>query len=201
MMCLEAIPSPSSSASQVSITTIASTTLTSTEQPTVPRHSRPPQNTRSQWRALSLFPAVDTSRALSRILRWAPVAGIVILLCIGLINVFGALTGKASAPPSHPAPRSTTISPSRISTVFTSDGLITVTLDVSPNHTGANISLFTTMLDMKMATTSMPLHPDGQGHFQGTAELSMGGDWGLRMLIQTPDHKLHEAHIHLLTPA
>jgi len=57
------------------------------------------------------------------------------------------------------------------------------------------------MLDMKMATTSMPLHPDGQGHFQGTAELSMGGDWGLRMLIQTPNHKLHEAHIHLLTPA
>ena len=167
-----------------------------------------------------MFPAVDTSTALARILRWAPVAGIVILLCVGLINVFGALTGKASAPPSHPAPRSTTISPSRIATVFTSDGLIAVTLYVSPNHTGTNIftlnlnesrtgraitnahiSLFTTMLDMKMATTSMPLHPDGQGHFQGTAELSMGGDWGLRMLIQTPNHKFHEAHIHLLTPA
>ena len=167
-----------------------------------------------------MFPAVDTSTALARILRWAPVAGIVILLCVGLINVFGALTGKASAPPSHPAPRSTTISPSRVATVFTSDGLIAVTLYVSPNHTGTNIftlnlndsrtgraitnahiSLFTTMLDMKMATTSVLMHPDGGGHFHGRGELLMGGDWNIRILIRIANQRLQEAQVHLLTPA
>ena len=76
---------------------------------------------------------------------------------------------------------------------MTTDRLITVTLEVDPNHTvatsftvklvatstgraltPASVSLFTTMLDMKMATTSVLMHPDGGGQFHGRGELVMG---------------------------
>ena len=93
-----------------------------------------------------------------------------------------------------------------------------VTLEVGPNQTGTNsfavnlvamrtgraitnasVSLFTTMLDMKMATTSVLMHPDGRGHFHGRGELLMGGDWDIRILIRTADQRRHETRIHLLT--
>jgi hypothetical protein len=57
------------------------------------------------------------------------------------------------------------------------------------------------MLDMKMAPTSVLMHPDGGGHFHGRGELLMGGDWDIRILIRTAEQRLHEARIHLLTPA
>ncbi len=102
---------------------------------------------------------------------------------------------------------------------MTTDRLILVTLEVDPNQTGSNsftvklvavgtgraltnvsISLFTTMLDMKMATASIVMHPDGRGHFHGRGELLMGGDWDIRLLIRIADQSQHEARIRLLTP-
>jgi len=104
-------------------------------------------------------------------------------------------------------------------TVLTTDRLILVTLKVDPNRTGTNsftvklvamgtgrdltnasLSLFTTMLDMKMATTSIAMYPDGKGDFHGTGELLMGGDWEIRFLIKAAGQRLHEARIRLLTP-
>jgi len=97
-------------------------------------------------------------------------------------------------------------------TVLTTDRLILVTLEVDPNQTGSNsftvklvamgtgkaltnvsISLFTTMLDMKMATTSIVMHPDGRGHFHGRGELLMGGDWDIRLLIRIADQSQHDS--------
>jgi hypothetical protein len=138
-----------------------------------------------------------------------------------LLKVFtGVLPEKASAPPSHPALQVAATPPPWNATVFTADRLILVTLEVGPNQSGTNsfavnlvamrtgraitnasVSLFTTMVDMKMATTLVLMLPDGRGHFHGRGELLMGGDWDIRILIRTADQRLHEAGIHLLTSA
>lgn len=168
-----------------------------------------------------MLPAGDSHRTGASIRRWALVAGIAVLLGVGLLKVLtAALPRAASTPPSQPAPQLAAISPPWSATVLTTDRLITVTLEVDPNHTGAtsftvklvatstgraltpaSVSLFTTMLDMKMATTSVLMHPDGGGQFHGRGELVMGGDWDIRLLIRTADQRLHEARIQLLTPA
>ena len=142
------------------------------------------------------------------------------LLGTGLLKVFsGALPGAASAPPSHPTPRLAVTSLPWSATVLTTDRLILVTLEVDPNQTGTNsftvklvamgtgrtlsnvsIFLFTIMLDMKMATTSIMMHPDGRGHFHGRGELLMGGDWDICLLIRITGKSQHEARIRLLTP-
>lgn len=153
------------------------------------------------------------------ILRTALAVGVTVLLGIGLSQVFPrALPGAAGTAPSHLAPQRAATASSWSASVLTTDELITVTLAVSPNQVGKNtftvklvatatdrvmrnasVSLFITMLDMKMATASILLQPDGEGQFHGTSELPMGGDWGIRLLIRTTDHRLHEAQIHLLT--
>ena len=143
------------------------------------------------------------------------------LLGIGLLKVFsGALPGAASTQPPHRTLQVATTSPLWSATVLTADRLILVTLEVDPNQTGTNsftvdliemstgraitqasVWLFTTMLDMKMATTSVLMHPDGGGHFHGRGELLMGGDWNIRILIRIANQRLQEAQVHLLTPA
>jgi hypothetical protein len=142
-----------------------------------------------------------------------------VLLSAGLLKVFtSSLPGAASAPPSHPAPQVAAISRWN-ATVLTTDQMIAVTFEVDPNQTGSNsftvklvatstsraltsasVSLFLTMLDMKMATTSVVMHADGRGYFHGRGELLMGGDWGIRLQIRTTDQRLHEARIQLLMP-
>lgn len=143
------------------------------------------------------------------------------LLGTGLLKVFaGALAAPGSALLSHPTPQVAATSLPWSATVLTTDRLILVTLEVDPNQAGTNsftvklvametgraltnvsVSLFTTMLDMKMATTSIIMYPDGRGHFHGRGELLMGGDWDIRFLIRVADQSQHEARIRLLTPA
>jgi hypothetical protein len=113
----------------------------------------------------------------------------------------------------------TTSSSTWSATILTTDRLILVTLEVDPNQSGTNsftvklvamgtgrvlthvsVSLFTTMLDMRMATASLEMRADDRGYFHGRGELMMGGDWEIRLLIRTADHSLHEARIRLLTP-
>lgn len=167
-----------------------------------------------------MLPMVDSHRTRASMLRWALVGGVAVLLGIGLLKVLtGALPRQASAPPSHSAPQMAVVLPWH-ATVLTADKLILVTLEVGPNQTGTNsftvnlvavstgsaithasVSLLTTMLDMKMATTSVLMHADGEGHFHGRGELLMGGDWDIRILIRASDQRLHEARIHLLVPA
>ena len=105
------------------------------------------------------------------------------------------------------------------SSARTTDGKFTVTLSVNPNRFGTNVftvsavdtttntpatnigvSLYTTMLDMDMGTDTVNLLPDGKGHFSGSGDLSMPGNWEIRIQIRTPDATLHEARVKLVTP-
>jgi len=66
--------------------------------------------------------------------------------------------------------------------------------------TNIGVSLYTTMLDMDMGTDTVNLQPDGKGHFSGTGDLTMPGNWEIRIQIRTPDASLHEASVKLVTP-
>jgi len=153
---------------------------------------------------------------LSKVLRWEPVLGVAVLICVGLMNVFaGTLSPIAAAQQQQTGNKPQTFSAS----VRTTDGKFTVTLSVNPNRFGTNVftvsavdtstgaavtnigvSLYTTMLDMDMGTNTLNLLPDGKGHFSGTGDLAMPGDWQIRVQIRTPDATLHEASVKLLTP-
>ena len=157
------------------------------------------------------------TQVLSRVLRWEPVLGIGVLICVGLMNVFAgtlspiAVTQQQQQTGSKPQAYTTT--------ARTMDGKFTVTLSVNPNHFGTNVftvsavdtstgkpatnigvSLYTTMLDMDMGTDTINLLPDGKGHFSGTGDLAMPGNWEIRIQIRTPDATLHEASVKLVTP-
>jgi len=156
------------------------------------------------------------TRRLMTILRWEPLLGVGVITCVGLMNVFaGTLTPIAV--PQQP----TTTHPNTAfnTTVKTSDNRFTVTLNVNPNRFGTNIftatvldnrtgkpttnvgvSLYTTMLDMDMGTDTVNLLPDGKGRFSAPGDLSMGGNWQIRIQIRTPDNTLHETKIKIFTP-
>ena len=168
-----------------------------------------------------MLPTRDPHRTGTSLLRWAGAGAIVVVLSAGLLKVSSAARPfAASAQPAHSLPQATATVPPWSASVLTSDQLILVTLEVDPNQTGTNrftvrlvalstgraltqasVSLFTTMLDMHMATTSVLMHPEGGGLFQGRGELLMGGDWEVHLLIRTAEQTRHEARIHLLTPA
>jgi copper transport protein len=157
------------------------------------------------------------THVLSSVLRWEPVLGVGVLICVGLMNVFAgtlspiAVTQQQQQTGSKPQPYTTT-APTR-------DGKFKVTLSVNPNRFGTNVftvsavdtatgkpatnigvSLYTTMLDMDMGTDTINLQPDGQGHFSGSGDLAMPGNWEIRIQIRTPDATLHETSVKLVTP-
>jgi copper transport protein len=160
---------------------------------------------------------IKKTQVLSRVLRWEPVLGVGVLICVGLMNVFaGTLSPIAVA--QQPTQTGSKLLPINTS-VRTTDGKFTVTLNVNPNRFGTNVftvsavdnstgapatnigvSLSTTMLDMDMGTDTVALHSDGKGHFSGTGELSMPGNWQIRVLIRTPDAALHTASVKFVTP-
>ena len=160
--------------------------------------------------------AKQTGR-LTGVLRWEPVLGVAVLVCVGLMNVFaGTLSPIATAAQQQ---QTTGTSTAFTASVRTSDSKFTVTLTVDPNRTGPNgftvsvvdtttgtpitnvgVSLYTTILDMDMGTDTVNLQPDGKGHFSGSGDLVMGGDWQIRIQLRTPDNRLHEAIVKILTP-
>ena len=56
------------------------------------------------------------------------------------------------------------------------------------------------MLDMAMGTDNINLLPDDKGHFSASGDLSMAGNWQIRIQIRTLDNTLHEAQLKLVTP-
>jgi copper transport protein len=156
------------------------------------------------------------TQLLSNVLRWEPMLGMGVIICVGLMNVFaGTLSPIAVAqqqqPTSKPRPYTTTAP--------TKDGKFRVTLNVNPNRFGTNVftvsavdtatgklatnigvSLYTTMLDMDMGTDTVNLLPDGKGHFSGSGDLAMPGNWEIRIQIRTPDATLHETSVKFVTP-
>jgi len=155
------------------------------------------------------------TRRLIGVLRWEPLLGVGVLICVGLMNAFaGTLSPIAPAQqtPANTKPFTTTVK--------TSDNKFTITFNVNPDRFGTNIftvsvvdngtgkpttnvgvSLYTTMLDMDMGTDTVNLLPDGKGHFSASGDLSMAGRWQIRIQIQTPNNTLHEAKVEFLVPS
>ena len=151
---------------------------------------------------------------LMKILRWEPVLGVAVLVCVGLLNVFGGTLLPVTTQPQ-------TVGQSKpFNTSFqTTDDKFTVTLNINPNRFGTNVftvsvvdnkthapttsvgvSLYTTMLEMDMGTDTVNLQPDGKGNFSAPGDLSMSGNWMIRIQVRTPDSTLHEARVPLFTP-
>lgn len=158
----------------------------------------------------------NKTRRLTSILRWEPLLGVAVIVCVGLLNAFGGtLTPIAAAQQQQPGGHTQVYT----ATVRTQDGKYRATLEVNPNRFGSNIFtvsvvdnatgkpvtdigvvLYTTMLDMDMGTQNIALLPDGKGHFSARGDLEMAGDWQIRIQIRTPDNTLHEATVNLETP-
>ncbi len=155
------------------------------------------------------------TRRLMTILRWEPLLGVAVLVCAGLLNVFGGTLLPATAAQPQTGGQSKPFNTS----VQTTDGKFTATLNINPNRFGTNVftvsvvdnsthasttnvgvALYTTMLDMDMGTDNINLLPDGKGHFTASGDLSMGGHWAIRIQIRTPDNTLHEAKVDFFTP-
>lgn len=165
---------------------------------------------------------MPASRYVTTVWRAVLLFGVGIAVCAVLTIAQGFADpplSTAVAPSARPSRSPAGAAGAFVVTVLTTDRKFAVTLAASPNRAGTNvfmvsvidmstgtlatdvgISLSTTMLDMRMGTALVPLHPDGNGHFSGHAELAMGGDWRIRMQIRTSDRRLHEATVNLLTP-
>ncbi len=150
-----------------------------------------------------------------KILGFEPLLGVGVLICVGLLNVFGGTLLPATATQPQTGGQTKPFNAS----IQTTDNKFTVTLNVNPNRFGTNaftvsvidnnthtpttnvgVSLYTTMLDMEMGTDSINLLPDGKGHFSANGDLSMGGHWQVRIQLRTPDNTLHEAKVDFSTP-
>ncbi|HLX58486.1 MAG TPA: copper resistance protein CopC [Ktedonobacteraceae bacterium] len=156
------------------------------------------------------------TRRLISILRWEPMLGVAVLVCVGLMNVFaGTLSPIAAAAQQQPGAKPQPF----IGALRTKDGKFTAKLEINPNLFGTNVftvsvidnstgkpdtnigvTIYTTMLDMDMGTGSINLLPDGKGHFSASGDLSMAGHWQIRLQIRTPDNTLHEVSTDITTP-
>lgn len=155
------------------------------------------------------------TQRLATVLRWEPLLGVAVLVCVGLMNVFaGTLSPISTAAQQSSSGKNQPFN----ATLRTSDNKFTVTLNVNPNRFGTNVftvtvvdnsthkpttnvgvSLYTTMLDMDMGTDTVNMLPDGKGHFSANGDLGMPGNWQIRIQVRTPDATLHEATVKLVT--
>ncbi|WP_162179470.1 copper resistance CopC/CopD family protein [Thermogemmatispora carboxidivorans] len=157
---------------------------------------------------------------LTTVLRWEPLLGVGVLICVGLMNIFaGTLTPTTALNQTAPTASSTATPKPLTTSATTSDGRFTVTLTISPNRFGTNtftvkvsdrqtqrpatqigVTLYLNMLDMDMGTEVLNLQPATDGSFSGHGDLTMSGDWLARVQVRTLDNKLHEAQIKFFTP-
>lgn len=137
-----------------------------------------------------------------RLLGWLhlnPVLGIGVLLATSVMFYYPVPAGFAQSGPS----------------AYTAHvGGLSARLSITPDHSGPNqmtvlltdsrgrpvrkasVTLLTTMLDMVMGTGLAALHETAPGRFTGTADLGMGGHWGLQILVFQPSG-LTRMHLHV----
>ncbi len=156
------------------------------------------------------------TRRLTSVLRWEPLLGIAVIVCVGLMNAFG---GTLNPPPGTQQLQPTNKTGVYTATATTTDGKFGVKLEINPNRFGTNVftvsvtdkatgkpvtnigvALYDTMLDMDMGTDNVNLLPDGKGHFSARGDLAMAGNWQIRIQIRTTDNTLHEAIVKFFTP-
>lgn len=153
------------------------------------------------------------TRLLTQILRLEPVMGVAVLVCVGLMNVFAGTLSPIVAPTQTSSGPALGLHAS----ARTSDGLFTVTLQISPGQVGSNaflatiqetvtgkavtnvaISLTLSDLTMDMGTQTVDLQTDGKGHFSGLGNFLMGGSgghWQIRIQVRTPDNTFHTGFV------
>jgi hypothetical protein len=149
---------------------------------------------------------------------WKVAVFFVLLLCSGAMSGCGTTSPMTTAlsqpqPPAAAHPFHTATQ--------TLDKDFTLALDITPCRSGTNtfllhitdnhthqpalhvdITLYSTMQDMAMGTDSLALHADGNGQFSVTSQvLGMSGHWAIGITIQTADHIIHKAGIHLDVPS
>lgn len=149
------------------------------------------------------------------------VGSFLLFLGVSLIAGCGVFSTTGSTTTVQPQTQPTVASAQPVhTTARTSDGDFTITLDITPNRSGANmfivhaidnstnkpvtdlkVMLYTTMQDMQMGTNSLVLHANGHGQFSAASEvLYMGGHWGIGVTIQTADHVVHKAGVSIVVP-
>ncbi|MDQ2716071.1 MAG: copper resistance protein CopC [Chloroflexota bacterium] len=155
---------------------------------------------------------------LSAVLRWEPVLGVAVLACVGLMNIFAGTLSPIAVPQTGQQQTVVHAKPFN-QAVTTTDGKYRLMLNITPNrfgpnvftvtviepHTGkpttnAGVTIYTTMLDMDMGTDTLNLQLDGHGHFSGSGDLSMSGNWRIGIQVRTPDNTLHRANVQIVTP-
>lgn len=180
------------------------------------REASPPAKMLAQQVRLREKRLTARAQRLSNVLRWEPLLGVAVLVCVGLLNVFGGTLASTTTTP-QAGPSTGTVAPFH-ATAKTKDGAFLVTLSISPNQAGPNgfqvsvtdtrtnksvtnigVVLYTTILDMDMGTQDINLLPDRLGHFSGQGDLVMGGHWQILIQIRTLDNTLHDALITLST--
>ena len=160
------------------------------------------------------------NRLLTTVLRWEPTLGVAILVCVGLMSVFGGTLTPIPATPSQQAVASSRPQPFH-TTMQTFDHAFTVALTITPNQLGTNqfavtvmntqsktaamhihVRLNTEMPSMDMGIGIITLTADGNGHFHGSGDLAMIGQWQIIVQISTPSDPYHfrEAYTTLSTP-
>lgn len=151
--------------------------------------------------------------------RWGWIFVFMLFLCVSTISSCGSPSSPTTAIGQHPQSPAVTLPFHGM--VTTLDGDFTITLDITPDHSGTNtflarvmdththvpaahvsITLYTTMQDMAMGTDSIILRATGNGQFSTTSNtLSMGGHWAIGIAIQTADHQIHKVGVSLLLPS
>ena len=158
------------------------------------------------------------TRQLTRILRFEPLMGVAVLVCVGLMNVFAGTLSPIALPAPASSPGSLPTQALHVS-ASTSDRVFTITLQITPGQVGSNAFLATVQetatskavtdvslvlslsdLDMDMGTQVITLQPDSKGHFSGLGNLLMGGNWQLRIQVRTADHQLHDGLVKIQAP-
>jgi len=148
-------------------------------------------------------------------------ARIIPLLLIGgiLLTACGTSHNALKQPPTSTPKQATreTVSPFH-QEMKTSDGKLLVQFTITPNRFGENmfvvdaknvlsgkpetdeeVQLFTTMLDMQMATGVVMLTSNGSGHYSAQGSLSMDGNWDIHIQL-LDNNAVHVAKLKVYVP-
>ncbi|HEY4036626.1 MAG TPA: copper resistance protein CopC [Ktedonobacteraceae bacterium] len=154
------------------------------------------------------------NKQLTRVLRWEPLFGVVVLICTGLLNVFGGTLQTTASQISSATPQ-IQVSPTAPQQTYktaasTTDLRFTLLLSITPDSPGTNV-LSVQVLDgneqqvinvsvtltltpnMSTASQVFNLQPDGQGQFKTQANLTTTGFWTADFQVRTPDNTVHKA--------
>jgi copper transport protein len=161
------------------------------------------------------------TQQLTKVLRWEPILGIIVLICTGLMNVFGGSLQPVPTPQNGDGmqqmqmpymPHMPPIKPGKAykTATPTTDLRFMLLLTITPDSPGTNVFTVQVLNDNEqevinvnisasltenMSTTSQTLNfqSDGQGKFTAYVNFATSDYWTAHFQVRTPDNVLHEA--------